>query len=648
MSRVSLFFALCFSLLPVIVQGQDATNFTQFFINPYSINPSYAGIEGRNALYVAFRKQWAGIEGAPTISQFAWHAPTNFGLNFGFTAISDKRGILNNTGALITFGYALQFDKHKFIRFGVSFGGAWNGIDVDKLDETDPALLKVLDNNASLLGNAGLSIHLNSFHMGASLPNIFSPSYVSKDAFTITEVSPFQAIIVHASNRFYLSKDKHVFEPYVLYRINTGLPSQFEVAGVLHLNHVIWFGGSLKQDFGISALGGIKMQNFFLLGGSYSLKNTGANELNSPTFEIQLSYLFGEKRKDKPVYSFVNTVKEKEKKKLPPPVRPQQAAPIVAKTTPQQEEQARREEEARKQQEAARAEEERRQQQALQEQERQQEAARQEELRKQQAAQQQAQEQARIEEARRQEQARLEEQRRQQQTQQEAARQEELRKQQAAQQQAQEQARIEEARRQEQARLEEQRRQQEAAQQQAQEQARLEEQRRQQQAQQQQQQQEQPPQEQVQPRRHDGGPRLKSDVFSIDLPTYDTAHHEEQARLSRLEEHAADPDEHHGDDPDLHPHGERHEYVKRGSHREELKTGEYVIGGVFKTSSTADRYADGLKKLGFKADYGYLSEKNLWYVYIVISKNINTAKAERDNFRKMKIFRDAWLLTVEP
>jgi type IX secretion system PorP/SprF family membrane protein len=602
MSRALLFFALLLYLCPASLHAQDATNFTQFFINPYSINPSYAGIEGRNALSLSYRKQWADIEGGPTIASFTWHGPTGFGLNYGLTVTNDKRGILNNTGAMLTLGYTLQFDKHNFIRFAISGGAASNGIDLDKIeDPSDPALQDMLDKNTSLIGNAGLSIHLKSFHIGASLPNIFSPNYVSPDAFTVTEVAAFEAIIVHASNRFYFAQDKHVFEPYVIYRMNTGLPSQFEVAGVLHLNHVIWLGGSFKQDFGISALGGIKLQNFFLIGGSYSLKNTGINELNSPTYEIHLSYLFGAKRKDKPVYSFVNTVKEKEKKKLPPAAKPQPATPIVARTTPEQakQEQARKEEEAK------------------------QEAARQEEQQRQEAAAQQA------------EQARKEEEARQQ----EAARQEELRRQQATQQQTQQ----EQARREEEAkRLEEQRRQQLAAQ----EQARKEEEAKRQAAQQAQQQQP-PPEEPVVPRRHDGGPRLKSDVFSIDLPTYDTAHHEEQARLSRLDEHAVNPNERHDEDPDFHPHGERHEYAKRGSHREELKVGDYVIAAVFKTSSNADRYADGLKKLGFRADYGYLTEKNLWYVYIVQSKNINTAKAERDNFRKMKIFRDAWLLTVQ-
>jgi hypothetical protein len=410
----------------------------------------------------------------------------------------------------------------------------------------------MLDKNTYLIGNAGISFHLNTVHFGAALPNIFSPSYVSKDAFSVEEVKPFQAVIVHASNRFYFANDKHVFEPYLIYRINEDLPSQIEAAAVLHLNHVLWFGGSYKQDFGISALGGIKMQNFFLIGGSYSVKNTGSNELNSPSFEIQMSYIFGAKKKNVPVYSFVNTVKEKERKKTP--------IQIAAEKRKAEEEKKKAEALAKKQQE----------------------------------------EKVAADAAKKQQEEKL------------AADAAAKKKQEDAAKAAAVVIATDPVK--------------------------------------------QPVIEPVKPavdpiipgpKKHDGGPRLKSDVLAMDLPnTYDTAHHEEKARIARLEEHAADPQEHHGEGTDAHPNAERHEIVKRGGHKEELDAGDYVVAGVFKADVNANHFATGLKKLGFKADYGHLTEKSLWYVYISQSNDINTARADRDKFRKMKIFRDSWLLTV--
>jgi type IX secretion system PorP/SprF family membrane protein len=312
--RALILVILCAVLEPVV--AQDIVNFTQFFFNPYSINPSYAGIDGKPAVTLSYRKQWANIDGGPTIANLSFHTPATKHLSFGFNVLQDTRGILSNTGLLLTLGYNVSFSEHSFLRFGISAGAAFNKIDMEKLDGfTDNAIGKILNNNSYLLGNAGLSFHHKSFHGGFSFPLLLKPAYVSQDAFSVTEVKPFQAFVVHVSNRFYFNKNKNVFEPYLLYRINQGLPPQLEFASVLHLNHVVYIGASYKQDFGISALGGLKINKVFALGASYSIKNTGSNELNSPSYEIHLGLLLGKRKKDPLSYSFVDTEKEKEKKK---------------------------------------------------------------------------------------------------------------------------------------------------------------------------------------------------------------------------------------------------------------------------------------------------------------------------------------------
>ena len=319
MQRAKYLILFFLSHLVNLTYAQDTGNFTQFFFNPYSLNPSFAGIDGRSALFAAYRKQWSGIEGGPEIYNFSFHTPLKSGVSLGLNAANDKRGLLSNSGMLVTLGYSVSLGEGKYIRFGLSGGGSWNTIDLSKITSptilSDPALKNVLNQNASIIGNAGVSLHLKSFHVGFALPNLFAPSYISNDAFTVTEVKPLQAFVAHVSNRFYFADNKHVFEPYVVYRHNQNLPDQLEAAALVHLNHVVWVGGSWKQEFGISALGGIKLNNKFAVGGSYTLKNTGVSELSFPTYEIHLSLLGGaskSKSKSKtshalPTYSFVHT-----------------------------------------------------------------------------------------------------------------------------------------------------------------------------------------------------------------------------------------------------------------------------------------------------------------------------------------------------
>jgi len=558
--------------LPLLALAQDQTNFTQFYLNPYLLNPSYVGTEGRSALFLAYRNQWTGIEGAPQISGLSYHTAFKSNVAIGLNAFNDQRGILNSSSASLTFGYTLTMSKNKYVRFGMSAGMASNGLDIDQIENlNDPALLNILERNNTLLGNAGLSLHLNNFHLGVALPNIFEPVYVSPDAINIAEVAPFESIIVNVSNRFYFNKDKHVFEPYLVYRYGNNFPHQLEAAAVLTLNHAVWFGGSYKQDFGISALGGIKLQNLFIMGYSYGIKNTGINQLASPTHEVHIGLLLGKKRENKPVYSFVNTEKEKEKKKTP----------------------AQLAEERRKAQE-----EERRKQEAL---------ALQQELKEKEA----------------------EEARRKQRTEEERLAEEQKRRDEVAALLREEELKAQRSKEeQEKARLDEEKL------------KREEQQRRQQQEQQQQETAAQTRQrelaEAARREREAAESKEKEEAARKEIERQEAERkaREEAARQAREELQAK-------------TQPERHETVKRGTHLLELEEGNYVVIGVFGVFANAERYSDNLYSRGFNTKYGFLSNKGLYYVYIDRSEDINAAREARNRFRRISLFKDAWLLTVE-
>ncbi len=312
-----------FALPSTFVCAQDITNFTQFYFNPSLLNPSLTGSDGQPVLFIAYKKQWAGMEGSPGIANLNLQTDLGNQMNLGITLNNSKSGQINSSAALFTGAYALPLGTHQVLRFGLSAGISSTTVDVNSLTfatPNDPVLAGLVKTNLQLIGNFGVSFHSQTFHAGIALPTIFQPTYFNNNSFTVSKVSPFESIIVHASNRFYLAKGKNVFEPYVVYRLNSSLPSQFEVAGVFHIQNLVYVGAAYKQNFGISALGGFKINKLMALGYSYTIKNTGTNELNRPSHEIQFGYLFGKPVKhQKPVasYSFVNTEKEKIHKKTP-------------------------------------------------------------------------------------------------------------------------------------------------------------------------------------------------------------------------------------------------------------------------------------------------------------------------------------------
>jgi type IX secretion system PorP/SprF family membrane protein len=495
--------------VPGTLVAQDYSAYTQFFINPAFLNPSYTGIDGRPAVYGSFRKQWLGMNGSPTLGSVSFQTPVDNNVGIGVNAINDAKGLISTSTLSFTGAYALSIAKDQMIRFGLSVGAGFNKLDIDQMravTPNDPTLISAASNNIQMMGNAGASYHTKTFHIGFTLPSLFEPIYVSENPFNAS-IKPFGNVVIHTSNRFYFSKDKNVFEPYLIYRIRAGLPSQFEVAGLLHLQNKGWIGASFRQEYGISALLGFKVSKQLALGYSYSLGSGGDTGINRPSHEIHLALLLGEHKRGVPMYSFLDT--EKEKVKKPTPAE-------IARKKKEEEEKKSLEEEAKKAAAAAAA---------------------------------------------------------------------------------------------------------AAALAEQQEEARLREE-----------------------------ARAKHDQQVRDSLVVAHSHEEEQEKLKRLQEHMDDSIAAHEKEvhpSEEHPHAERHEFVKRGTHTDEMDLNDYVIVGAFRAKPNAERFAKGLRDMKFtEVDYGFISARNIWYVYMYAGNDLTEVRAQRDKYRKMTMFKDAWLLTV--
>lgn len=316
-------------------KGQDIT-FTQFYVNPSLLNPSFVGTEGRPALFVSYRKQWLGIEGAPTTMNLNVQTALPNKVNLGLNVSNQQIGLVSSSAAQITAGYTLPLATDNFLRFGMSLGAAFTKVDAAALNfgsapgntPSDPLLTDLAGNTTQMTGNLGISYHVKGFHAGVALPALFQPIYLSASAFN-ANFKAFDNVVFHASNRFMLQKGKNAFEPYAIYRLSSGLPGQFEIAALFHYQHLGWVGASYKQDYGISGLLGVKMNKIIAIGYSYSLPSSGDGAIGRASHELHLAYLFGQHKKEVvQTYSFVDTEIIHKK----PPKAPQ----LVVKTAPKQ------------------------------------------------------------------------------------------------------------------------------------------------------------------------------------------------------------------------------------------------------------------------------------------------------------------------
>ncbi len=89
--------------------------------------------------------------------------------------------------------------------------------------------------------------------------------------------------------------------------------------------------------------------------------------------------------------------------------------------------------------------------------------------------------------------------------------------------------------------------------------------------------------------------------------------------------------------------------VSHGTHKNEIPVGYFVVVGAFEDKINAEKYSRQLKRAGYKNDYGFLTEKNYYYVYVYENiGDIEKARKIRNEYRTKSLFQfpNAWLLSV--
>jgi type IX secretion system PorP/SprF family membrane protein len=307
--------------------GQDIPLFTHNYANPYIYNPAYAGIEGRPIVSLTHRQQWIGIEDAPVTSNLTFHTPVIGGFSMGLNVTQDKYGIFTSSGGLLSFAYSVPLGFNQYISFGLSGGAKYQNVDFSSLDPNapfDPAFANQ-EATTKLDGNAGLAYHIGGFSLGVSLQNIFEHKAIPDQSFDEGTLGLIRNYIITADYMLYFGNDEYIFHPYGSYRSFEGFSSQYEAGGIFHLKHLLWVGGSYRQDFGIIGILGVKLKSAFSVSYAYEMPTEKVDGINKTSHEIHLNLAFGKKKdRAKKYTTFLASQKPKKpkKKKKKPKVVP--------------------------------------------------------------------------------------------------------------------------------------------------------------------------------------------------------------------------------------------------------------------------------------------------------------------------------------
>jgi type IX secretion system PorP/SprF family membrane protein len=313
--RIQLLLLVFALLLPLDLFAQHERQYSQFMFNKMVINPAYAGTYDGVSATLFYRKQWIGLEGAPT----------TMGANVDASLRRDKIGlglnIIRNTVSIFDtwtmdgiYSYKMRVGQSSILSAGLQtslryFGANFQDPRLRSSQglENDPAIPS--EEVGSYLWNFGFGLYFTSkrFFAGISMPRLLNTNldFVDRDV-------PLSRESRHAfamAGAVMPISEAFEWVPQVLIKQSQGAPISVDVnTGFVYQKRLTlgltYRTGGLTTEWGesIDVIFGAQITRALFLGTSYDILLTSLRNHSSGSAEIVLRYAFsGEKAGESPV-----------------------------------------------------------------------------------------------------------------------------------------------------------------------------------------------------------------------------------------------------------------------------------------------------------------------------------------------------------
>jgi type IX secretion system PorP/SprF family membrane protein len=285
-------------LLAATATGQQLGRTTQFALNPYLVNPAYAGTQNAIPMYITYRNQWAGFKGAPVTMTASGHMQGP--RNSGFGAIlqrDDTGGAISRTGLEATGSYRVDLNGYDGISFGLGLSANQFKVDNSKLvvmDETDVALNGMqVESTFNIDANFGMLVYGDDYYFGFSSPNLIQ-SKLKVSGVNADDNRNARHYHIVGSYRYDITEDFDI-QPSGLFRFTNNTPPQIDMNVRVGYQQMAWSSISWRLKDAIALSVGGTFENFVL---AYAMDiSTGKARIMSPfTHELIVGYVIPGKR----------------------------------------------------------------------------------------------------------------------------------------------------------------------------------------------------------------------------------------------------------------------------------------------------------------------------------------------------------------
>jgi type IX secretion system PorP/SprF family membrane protein len=316
------------SILPGIVLSfifgdalaQQVPMYSQYIMNGFLINPSFAGRDGYTTVNLTVREQWVGMAGAPSTYAASFQTrilknsyiskstsvrkklikPTKGGkVGLGGYVFNDINGIMRRTGIQGAYAYHIAMGQSggypNDLAFGLALTAYQFAMNTDGLiyDPGDP-LLNSIDRSIFIMDfNFGSSFTTSKYYVGFAMTNILRGSLLFADT-SITKRTELGHFFLTGGVKFPLSGD-WVLEPSAFIKSSDMLfkSLQVDLTTRVFYKDDYWAGLSWRTNDAIILLLGLKYDRFYFAY-AFDFTLTDIRMQSFGTHELTLAVKFGE------------------------------------------------------------------------------------------------------------------------------------------------------------------------------------------------------------------------------------------------------------------------------------------------------------------------------------------------------------------
>jgi type IX secretion system PorP/SprF family membrane protein len=298
MKKISAFLMVIF----VAVAGfsQQSTSFTNLQMNPYTINPAFAGTSEKTPIRLMVKNQFVGLsDNNPNTQLISGHFNYD-GYGIGALLFNDTYGSFRQTGFKFTYSYIMKISEDMSMSFALSPSGMQMSVDQSNyvfFDDNDEAISNAKENAFVFDADFGALLRGENFYAGFSAMNLIQPKITlgSNDSEDNKIMRSYN--FIGAYN--YVFSDEFSLEPFLLFGYSDPL-LKYQIDLHAHIMKHTWAGAGYSSAGLLNIKLGGSYQNYHL-GYAYGLSLGKLSDYSGGTHEIVLGIdLNAESLKSKP------------------------------------------------------------------------------------------------------------------------------------------------------------------------------------------------------------------------------------------------------------------------------------------------------------------------------------------------------------